>query len=252
MNLATDVTAEDIDVFLQEAEEHLQLLDEDIVRLEKRQDDPELLQEIFRSAHTLKGSSAMLGYEQMTEVAHAMENLLDALRKGAQAVSAEVVTALLASLDVLVELKDGLTESGAEEVDIGNALDLLSKLGVESQALRGNGIRFSESDALTLSAEEGESLRTLVEQGKEPFLVSVAFQEGIAWAAVRCFQLIGVLADAGDVIASDPSAADIEKEKVGGGFKAGRSSRTRETISAISAAPEPISCRQASASCSRT
>ena len=60
MDLAPDVTAEDIEVFLQEADEQLQLLDEDVVRLEQEEDAGELLQEIFRAAHTLKGSSGML------------------------------------------------------------------------------------------------------------------------------------------------------------------------------------------------
>ena len=96
MNLSTDITAEDIDVFLQESEEQLRLLDEDIVRLEKEQDIESVLQEIFRAAHTLKGSSAMLGYDEMTRVAHAMENMLDSLRKGSLSVSTGVVDALLA------------------------------------------------------------------------------------------------------------------------------------------------------------
>ena len=87
MELAPDITAEDLQVFLQEAEEHLQLLDEDIVRLEREGDNQELLQEIFRSAHTLKGSSAMLGHQRMTALAHVMETLLDLVRKGAVAVT---------------------------------------------------------------------------------------------------------------------------------------------------------------------
>ena len=86
MDLASDVTPEDIEVFLQEAEEHLSLLDEDIVRLERDPSNPDLLQEIFRAAHTLKGSSAMLGYRMMTELTHSMESLLDKLRKGDLAV----------------------------------------------------------------------------------------------------------------------------------------------------------------------
>ena len=69
MELASDITPEDLQVFLQEAEEHLQLLDEDFIRLEREQDNQDLLQEIFRAAHTLKGSSAMLGHERMTALA---------------------------------------------------------------------------------------------------------------------------------------------------------------------------------------
>ena len=118
MQLASDITAEDLQAFLEEAEEQLQLLDEDIVRLEKEQDNEELLQEIFRAAHTLKGSSAMLGHNRMAEVGHVMETLLDMVRKGTLEVTTQVADALLHGLDVLNLLKDELTEDNALETDI--------------------------------------------------------------------------------------------------------------------------------------
>ena len=91
MDLASDITPEDIEVFLQEAGEQLQLMDEEIIQLEKEKDPSKLLQNIFRAAHTLKGSSAMLGYAAMTQLGHAMENLLDQLRDGSVEVSTKVI-----------------------------------------------------------------------------------------------------------------------------------------------------------------
>jgi two-component system chemotaxis sensor kinase CheA len=66
-------------VFLEGAEEQLQLLDEEVIRLEKESSE-EGLPTVFRAAHTLKGSPAIIGYRAMTEVAHAMESMLDKLR----------------------------------------------------------------------------------------------------------------------------------------------------------------------------
>jgi hypothetical protein len=60
MELVLDADPEDLQVWLQEAEEQLQVLDESIIRLEKESDDEELLQGIFRAAHTLKGSSGSI------------------------------------------------------------------------------------------------------------------------------------------------------------------------------------------------
>ena len=57
----SDISADELKVFMQEAEGLLELLDEDIVRLEQQEESDDLLQEIFRAAHTLKGSSGMLG-----------------------------------------------------------------------------------------------------------------------------------------------------------------------------------------------
>ncbi len=112
MELSSDITSEDLDVFLQEAEEQLQLLDEAIVQMEQAGNDSQLLQEIFRAAHTIKGSSAMIGYAQMTELAHVMESLLDKVSKGTLAVSTPIVDALLHSVDLLREMKDSLTMCG--------------------------------------------------------------------------------------------------------------------------------------------
>ena len=118
MELAPDITAEDLQAFLQEAEEHLQLLDEDIVRLEREGDNQELLQEIFRAAHTLKGSSAMLGHQRMTALAHVMETLLDMVRKGTLEVDTQVADALLHGLDTLTLLTEELLEEDAPETDV--------------------------------------------------------------------------------------------------------------------------------------
>lgn len=101
MAFANDVTPDDLKVFLQEAESLLELLDEDIIRLEQESDNSELLQEIFRAAHTLKGSSGMLGFQSMAGLTDAMEDLLDRVRKGTLSVTPEIVDALLASLDGL-------------------------------------------------------------------------------------------------------------------------------------------------------
>lgn len=66
MELADGISPQDIKLFLTEADEQLQLLDEDIVRLERESDNVKLLQEIFRASHTIKGSSAMIGHQRMS------------------------------------------------------------------------------------------------------------------------------------------------------------------------------------------
>ena len=66
MELADGISPQDIKLFLTEADEQLQLLDEDIVRLERESDNVKLLQEIFLASHTIKGSSAMIGHQRMS------------------------------------------------------------------------------------------------------------------------------------------------------------------------------------------
>src|SRR4051812_50161974 len=77
MDLRLDATPEELPVFIAETDEMLQMLDEQLVQLEQHGPSPELLQEVFRAAHTIKGSSAAICHLRMAKLTHAMEALLD-------------------------------------------------------------------------------------------------------------------------------------------------------------------------------
>jgi two-component system chemotaxis sensor kinase CheA len=96
-----------LDTFRAEAADHLRGLEEKLVALEARSTDADLLQEIFRSVHSLKGDAAMVGFPQIAEFAHEVENLLDLLRAGEVAVSPETISLLLRAVDVLRALMSG-------------------------------------------------------------------------------------------------------------------------------------------------
>ncbi len=74
------MTADDIKVFLIEAEEQLQSLEDGLLELEQAGEDDEVIGQIFRAAHTLKGSSATLGHDKMANLTHSMESVLDLVR----------------------------------------------------------------------------------------------------------------------------------------------------------------------------
>jgi two-component system, chemotaxis family, sensor kinase CheA len=96
-----------LETFLAEAAEHLRALEEKLVALEARSTDPDLLQEIFRAVHSLKGDAAMVGFPQMADFAHEIEDLLDAVRSGEAVVQPEIVSLLLRAVDVLRGLMSG-------------------------------------------------------------------------------------------------------------------------------------------------
>ena len=214
MELASDITAEDLQVFLQEAEEHLQLLDEDFIRLEREQDNEELLQEIFRAAHTLKGSSAMLGHERMTALAHVMETLLDNVRKGTQEVTTEVIDALLHSLDGLNLLKDELTDDGAPETDVAGVIEELEKVTGLGEGAARPGDLVKTKRRVFLDEQATGKLRDFEEAGGKARMVRIAFFEETEWAAVRCFQLLDLLESLGEVLGSNPTEEDVAEERV--------------------------------------
>ena len=73
MEISFDISPDEMPVFLAETDEQLQLLDEGLVRLEREQNDSDLLQALFRAAHTLKGSAGMIGHKRMVELNHGLE-----------------------------------------------------------------------------------------------------------------------------------------------------------------------------------
>jgi len=147
----TEITREELKVFLEEADEQIGLLDRDIVRLETEGDNPDLLQEIFRAAHTLKGSSAMLGHECMAELTHAMESLLDGLRNRQIVVNAEVIDSLLYSLDVLKMLEEDLAScKDGSLVDISLAVARLESATERARGVVVPSLDMAEADTVSM------------------------------------------------------------------------------------------------------
>ncbi len=99
---ATDLDVEALrETFLAETDEQLAAMEEALLALEDRPADAEALQTIFRAAHTLKGNAASMGSCSVAELAHALEDLLDRLRRGELAASGGVVTLLLRTVDAI-------------------------------------------------------------------------------------------------------------------------------------------------------
>ncbi|MDD5260008.1 MAG: chemotaxis protein CheA [bacterium] len=106
------------DMFISEATEYLQNLNKSLLALEKNPDNLELLNEIFRLAHTMKGMAATMGYQKITTVAHQMEDVLDRLRKQELKVTPEIIETLFKSLDVLEPLLQEVASGEDKKVDI--------------------------------------------------------------------------------------------------------------------------------------
>ena len=95
--------------FLTETVESLDNLDVEIVQLEQNPNDPELLGNIFRLVHTIKGTCGFIGLSRLESVAHAGENVLGNFRDGVQEVTPEAVSLILAALD---RIKDYMIANG--------------------------------------------------------------------------------------------------------------------------------------------
>mgnify|MGYP005840408423 CR=1 FL=1 len=209
MELRLDATPEDLRVFLEEAYEQLQLLDTDLVALEKTGPQPELLQEVFRVAHTLKGSSASIGHTRMAELTHAMESALDGVRQGVIAVTAELTDLLLESLDALRLLTDEVATLTISDVDVGALVPRLLNLTVEGPAPHGSPDGFGGR----LSARQSECLYDHQAMGGNVYRVTLELDAAAALPGVRCLQILLELSALAEVIHSTPEQTELESGK---------------------------------------
>jgi two-component system, chemotaxis family, sensor kinase CheA len=108
--------------FLTETSENLAVLDVELVKLERNPNDMELLGNIFRLVHTVKGTCGFLGLPRLESVAHAGENILGKLRDGEMVASAEAVTAVLECLDRIRSIMSDLEANGSEPEGDDSAL----------------------------------------------------------------------------------------------------------------------------------
>lgn len=111
-----------LDSFLVETREILEHLDLDLVVMETKPDDNELLNQVFRSFHTIKGTSGFLGLDKLTKITHRCEDILNKLRKGEVKVSQQIMDSVLLAYDKIKELVNTIETNLNEDVDTDAAI----------------------------------------------------------------------------------------------------------------------------------
>jgi two-component system chemotaxis sensor kinase CheA len=123
-----DEMKEIVESFIVETKELLEKLDNDLVELEKRPEDLEILNAIFRYVHTIKGTSSFIGFEQMSELAHRFEDVLNKLRKGELKVRSDIMDVMLEAHDLLKVLLSKLEKKDLTPIEIENVILKLEKI----------------------------------------------------------------------------------------------------------------------------
>jgi two-component system chemotaxis sensor kinase CheA len=181
--------------FLIESQEGLDRMERCLTELEDKPQDKELLAEIFRSVHTIKGTTGFLAYKRLEKLAHAGENLLGLLRDGKMTANAEVITALLRLLDGLRELlktieAEGNEGNGDDSVLIGRIEELLAPAQSAKAKSAAAAPRAREATAVRAAAPAAEAEPAAAEPAHAPAAHSIAVavqapepQEAVAEAA---------------------------------------------------------------------
>lgn len=201
-----------IELFYQDAEEHLQTMTESLLDLEKNPSDKEALGACFRSAHTIKSSSAMVGFMHISEFTHRMEDLIGHLRDNDIEIDTATVTLLFNAFDVLKgmmeQLQDGTSEAGKNETK-HRADGLIQQFAA---VLSGEVAIVSAADENSSSGKPrvrlDEATRSQIEEarlaGEKIYEITVTFLKEAQMLETRVFLITNNLEQIGSIIQTDP------------------------------------------------
>jgi len=216
-----------LDIFVEEAKEHLQQLNTSLLQLEKNNKDKAILNEIFRVAHTLKGMAGTMGFFKMQTLTHHMEDVLDMLRNERIVVNPDMVDILFECLDALETYVNTVSLSGNEgDKEFKNVVDALSEIleggtgngkpavsQTKEQNPKENDGTPSEKLRVDLNQYDINVINKAFEAGMNVFEIHVELDKGCLLKAARAFIVFQILEKNSEVIKSVPKVEDIEDER---------------------------------------
>jgi two-component system chemotaxis sensor kinase CheA len=202
-------------LFLEESREHLGLLNRELQRLEREGAGVDAL---FRAAHSIKGMAGSMGYDAIVAVAHALEDVLDLLRRQAIAATPALLQLLYEGGDALGTLVAEVEEQGTPRLDASGIASRLRRAASAAAAAptggEAEGASVGESVAagggvLELDPERLARVVDLVRGGHTPFWCRLRVSRDAAAMAARNVVILGRLAEAGTLLASSPTHEEV-------------------------------------------
>lgn len=211
-----DIEEDELPIFLAESEEHIGALESGLLRLEQSGTDAQLVNDLFRSAHTLKGMAGMIGHERLVTLTHALETAFDGLRKGSLSLDPRLMDWFLATVDALRLVRDEVGQESPSQVDVAAFSEQFERLVSGGQGAEAAHVTRSASKpgsdplpavgALREGASRGEAA------GGELLIEAEISPQSVASAA-RALQIVLAVQPLGEILSLEPSMEQIESAR---------------------------------------
>ncbi len=223
-----------LEIFIDETKEHLQNLSDQLMVLEQEPENMDVINEIFRAAHSLKGMAGTMGFKRMQRLTHDMENVFQEIRSENMKVESELIDVLFRALDALEaylnEIMETANEGTEENEEIVNTLNAIAAKATgkeapeqaakapeggkeETSADSGDGEGEAKYQSISISDFEKHTFEKAQNDNQNIFGITVSLQESCILKAARAFLVFKALEELGEVIKAVPSVQDIEDEK---------------------------------------
>ena len=216
-----------LEIFIDESAEHLQTLSDCIMELEKEPDNKDVINEIFRAAHSLKGMAGTMGYKRMQSLTHNMENVFSEIRNDKMKVTSELVDTLFQCLDALEAYLDNIINTQDEGTEDNEPI-----IKLLNDFLNGNQVAPAQAETPAAPAQQQTNTpaparlsdvkfadfekHAMIEAGKNGmnvYGVNVHIDPNCILKAARAFLVFREVEAFGEILVYRPSSQDIEDEK---------------------------------------
>lgn len=204
-----------LSVFLDEVDEQLQILDTEILKLEKDPAHMDTIVNIFRAAHTLKGSSASMGFEKMKELTHHLENVFQQIRDHRLDVTPSLINVIFDSVDAIRELKQAIIDQNLDQIQIEQHIENLENLFRKDRQVPYHLQPHAHPAENRLQLEDYQ--QTVIHrgmlQGHQAFEIHVRLQRNLQMKNVRAVLIHSQLKEVGEIVATYPAADIMENDR---------------------------------------
>ncbi|WP_028986887.1 chemotaxis protein CheA [Thermicanus aegyptius] len=200
-------------LFLDEVEEQLQIMEQEILKLEQYGESEETIQSLFRAAHTLKGSSATMGFDEMKRLTHELEHVLDRLRNRHLRATKSLINLLFKGLDQLRVLKAEFAEGVGTYTEIGPLLEELQHAADgEADPVEGRN-EVPEAFLFTGDPAIVSKVQDALESGLKVYEIEVHLSPDCPMKSARGLVIHNQLDAWGDLLEAAPTLEELRREE---------------------------------------
>lgn len=211
-------TTQYLDIFIDESMEHLDVLYQQLLALEKDPKEKQIIEEIFRAAHTLKGMAATMEFDDLAGLTHKLENIFDGIRDDKIAVQPDMMDTLFHTVDHLNAMVEDIANGGDGKRDVTAVIDQLDRIEKGETDLQENNTSVESEKKDELSTLELDEFQLTIlsesqERGFSNYEIEVRLREDCLLKGARVYMIFELIEKLGEVIHSNPSVNDLEEEK---------------------------------------
>ncbi|MFK9090550.1 chemotaxis protein CheW [Bacillus salipaludis] len=206
-----------LEMFLEESRDHLQAINDELLKLELEPENTAIINEIFRSAHTLKGMAGSMGFEDLASLTHQMENVLDLLRNSQLSITSEIMDVIFKCVDYIEKMVNSIEQGGDGKENVTEIVSQLAMIQDPSTDYQVDLMDASREVAAAADLVIDEYQNSIINEarmmGNNVYQITVSLDERCVMKSVRAYMVFQVAEELGEIIQTSPPVEEIEEEK---------------------------------------